>query len=163
MTAPSTRSYMHMFSRFGLTWHRKVHFSTISGKRTFQSTRNGTQNLPFCPGSLQDNFIMFLDISPTDFSKIFPKRTKSKIENRVFVLLPFCDFFLFVLFLFGPQLAGLSRPVFMRFGFGVSAACDCCALVLIPENACARNAGMSTSGTKSTSSIFSSSDSSELR
>ena len=34
MTAPGTRSYMQIFSRFGLTWHRKVNFSTFSGKLT---------------------------------------------------------------------------------------------------------------------------------
>ena len=60
MTAQGLRSYMQIFSRFGLTWHRKVNFSTFSGKLTFQSTRNGPQNLPFCPGSLQDTFIIFL-------------------------------------------------------------------------------------------------------
>ena len=32
MTAPGIRSYMQIFSRFGLTWHRKVHFSTFDGK-----------------------------------------------------------------------------------------------------------------------------------
>ena len=63
-------AYMQIFSRFGLTWHREVHFSTFSGKLTFQSTRNGPQNIPFCPGPLQDTFIIFLDISPTYFSKI---------------------------------------------------------------------------------------------
>ena len=63
VTAPSIRSYMQFFSRFGLTWHRKVNFSTFSGKLTFQSSRNGPQNLPFCPGSLQDTFIILSSIS----------------------------------------------------------------------------------------------------
>ena len=58
-TAPSIRSYMQIFCRFGLTWYRKVNFSTFSGKQTFQSSRNGSQNLPFCPESLQDTFIIF--------------------------------------------------------------------------------------------------------
>ena len=34
MTAPGIRSYIQIFSRFGLTWHRKVNFSTFSGKLT---------------------------------------------------------------------------------------------------------------------------------
>ena len=46
MTAPGIRSYMQIFSRFGLTWHRKVNFSTFSGKLTFQSTRNGPHGFP---------------------------------------------------------------------------------------------------------------------
>ena len=36
------------FQHFPVNWHFKVH-----------CTRNGPQNLPFCPGSLQDTFIMF--------------------------------------------------------------------------------------------------------
>ena len=84
MTARGIRSYMQIFSRFRLTWHRKVNFSTFSGKLTFQSTRNGPQNLPFCPGPLQDTFIIFPryltniffeNIIQTIFSK------KSKTEN----------------------------------------------------------------------------------
>ena len=79
MTAPSIRSYMQIFSRFGLTWHRKVNFSTFSGKLTFQSTRNGPQNLPFCPGPLQDTFIIF----PLYLTNIFFEKEikKSKTEN----------------------------------------------------------------------------------
>ena len=76
MTAPSIRSYMQIFSRFGLTWHRKFHFSTFSGKLTFQSTRNGHQNLPFCPGSLQDTFSIFPRCLTNMFRKyVFPKKT----------------------------------------------------------------------------------------
>ena len=81
MTAAGIQSYMQIFSRFGLTWHRKVNFSTFSGKLTFQSTRNGLQNLPFCPGSLQDTFIICSSMSHQHiFSKIFFK----KIENWKF-------------------------------------------------------------------------------
>ena len=58
-----TKTAQQISARFGLTWHRKVHFSTFSGKLTFQSTRNGPQNLPFCPGSLQDTFIIYSSIS----------------------------------------------------------------------------------------------------
>ena len=86
MTAPGIRSYMQIFSRFGLTWHRKVNFSTFSGKLTFQSTRNGLQNLPFCPGPLQDTFIIFSSISHQHvFRKYFsnknPKNRKLEIHG----------------------------------------------------------------------------------
>ena len=46
-----------------LTWHRQIHFSTFDGKLTFQCIRNGPQNTPFCPGSLQDTFIIYSLIS----------------------------------------------------------------------------------------------------
>ena len=79
VTAPSIRSYMQMFCRFGLTWHRKVNFSTFSGKLTCQSTRNVPQNLPFCPGSLQDTFIIYSSISHQHmFRNYFAKQ---KIHN----------------------------------------------------------------------------------
>ena len=55
-----TKTQAQIFSRFGLTWHQKVHFSGIL---EFQCTRNGPQNLPFCPGSLQDTFIIYSSIS----------------------------------------------------------------------------------------------------
>ena len=86
MTAPSIRSYMQIFSRFGLTWHRKVNFSTFSGKLTFQSTRNGPQNLPFCPGSLQDTFIIFSSISHQHiFRKYFSKKNDAHVRPFFFV------------------------------------------------------------------------------
>ena len=78
MTAPGIRSYMQIFSRFGLTWHRKVNFSTFSGKLTFQSTRNGPQNLPFCPGPLQDTFIIF----PRYLTNIFFKNSFQNIFSK---------------------------------------------------------------------------------
>ena len=81
MTAPTIRSYMQIFSRFGGTRHRKVHFSTFSGKRTFQSSRNGIQNPPYCPGSLQDTFIIYSSISHQHlFRKYFP--TNNNLEKR---------------------------------------------------------------------------------
>ena len=40
MTAAGIRSYMQIFSRFGLTWHRKVNFSTFSGKLAPQRIRH---------------------------------------------------------------------------------------------------------------------------
>ena len=83
MTAAGIRSYMQIFSRFGLTWHRKVNFSTFSGKLTFQSTRNGPQNLPFCPGPLQDTFIIFSSISHQHiFRKYFSKKSKTENPKR---------------------------------------------------------------------------------
>ena len=80
-TAPTIRSYIQIFSRFGLTWHRKVHFSTFSGKLTFQSSRNGLQNPPFCPWSLQDTFIIYSSISHQHIlHKYVPGKTN--FENR---------------------------------------------------------------------------------
>ena len=80
-TAPTIRSYLQSFSRFGGTWYQKVHFSTFSGKLTFQCTRNGPQNPPFCPGSLQDAFIIYSSISHQHICpNIFC--TKMNLENR---------------------------------------------------------------------------------
>ena len=72
---------------FGLTWHRKVIFSTFSGKLTFQCTRNGAQNLPYCPGSLQDTFI-FLRYTTNIFPEIFCTKNKEPgLESPVYGLL----------------------------------------------------------------------------
>ena len=77
------RSYLQSFSRFGGTWYQKVHFSTFSGKLTFQCTRNGTQNPPFCPGSHQDTFIIYSSISHQHIArKYFAKRKISISINR---------------------------------------------------------------------------------
>ena len=82
MTAPTIRSYLQIFSRFGGTRCQKVHFSTFSGKLTFQSNRNGLQNPTFCPGSLQDTFYyLFLDISPTYFPNIVLQSVLSPINT----------------------------------------------------------------------------------
>ena len=81
VTAPTVRCYLQIFSRFGGTWHRKVHFSTFSGKLTFQSSRNGFQNPPYCPGSLQDIFIIYSSISHQhNFRKYFPEKI-ARIDN----------------------------------------------------------------------------------
>ena len=77
-----TKTAQHIFARFGLTWHRKVHFSTFSGKLTFQSSRNGFQNPPFCPGSLQDTFIIYSSISHQQISRTYFAKIKiSRIDN----------------------------------------------------------------------------------
>ena len=76
-TAPTIRCYLQSFSRFGGTWGQKVHFWTFDGKLTFQCTRNGPRNLQFCPGSLQDTFIIYSSISHQYISNIFCKK-----ENR---------------------------------------------------------------------------------
>jgi hypothetical protein len=47
----------------------------------FQCTRHGSQNHQFCPGSIQDTFIIFLDLT-TRFSKKNPQR--QNLENRKF-------------------------------------------------------------------------------
>ena len=75
-----TKTTQHFFARFGLTWHRKVHFSTFSGKLTFQGSRNGPQNPPFCPGSLRDTFIIYSSISHQHiFKNILQKEKISMI------------------------------------------------------------------------------------
>ena len=81
-----TKAQAQIFTPFGLTWHQKVHFSEIL---EFQCARNGPQNLPFCPGSLQDTFIIYSSISHQHMlSKIFPRTKKNGIwvsENPGFV------------------------------------------------------------------------------
>ena len=86
-TAPTIRSYMQIFSRFGGTRCQKVHFSTFSGKLTFQSTRKWPSKPSILsrdsPGHLH---YLFLDISPTYFSKTFRKKKTSRksgnLKNR---------------------------------------------------------------------------------
>ena len=76
-----TQLFRRTLAGFGLTWHRKVHFSTFSGHVTFQCTRNGIQNHPFCPGSLQDTFIIYsLIFQQHIFQTCFFK--KKHLENR---------------------------------------------------------------------------------
>ena len=78
-TAPTVRCYLQSFSRFGGTWGQKVHFTTFSSKLTFQCTRNGPQNLPFCPG-LSRTPLLFSSISNHQiFQKDF---AKTNLENR---------------------------------------------------------------------------------
>ena len=80
-TAPTIRCYLQSFSRFGGAWYQKVHFSTFDGKLTFQCSRNGLQNPPFCPGFLQDTFIIYSSISHQHiFRKSFAKTTN--LENQ---------------------------------------------------------------------------------
>ena len=81
-TAPTIRCYLQSFSRFGGTWGQKVHFSTFPGKLTFQCTRNGPQNPPFCPGSLQDTFIIYSSISHQHIFQKYLSKKNSRIENR---------------------------------------------------------------------------------
>ena len=65
----TARTYLQIFSRFGCTWGRKVHFSTFSGKLTF------------CPGSLQDTFIIYSSISHQHiFQTYFAKRKITRIK-----------------------------------------------------------------------------------
>ena len=50
-----TMTHTQIFKRFGLTWHhQKVNFSEILEFQFWPCTRNGPQNLLFCPGSLQE-------------------------------------------------------------------------------------------------------------
>ena len=52
----------------------------ISGKLTFQSSRKGLQNPPFCPGSLQDTFIIYSSISHQHMFRKYCTQTKD-LEN----------------------------------------------------------------------------------
>ena len=65
--------------------HRIVKSVTfrISGKLEFQCTRNGTQNPPFCPGSPQNTFIIFFDLSRPDlcFKLVFQLSEVSNSGN----------------------------------------------------------------------------------
>ena len=60
--------------------HRIVKSLTfrIYGKLKFQCTRNGTQNPPFCPGSIQDTFIIF----PPYLTTRFPLTKSRKYTSR---------------------------------------------------------------------------------
>ena len=80
VTAPTIRSYLQIFSRFGGTRCRKVHFSTFSGKPTFQCNRNGIQNPPYCPGSLQDAFIIHSSISHQHNFRTYFQKQNGKSE-----------------------------------------------------------------------------------
>ena len=80
-TAPTIRCYLQSFSRFGGTRCEKVHFSTFSGKLTFQCTRNGSRNPPFRPGSLQDTFIIYSSISHQYIFRKYFAKTKTRIGN----------------------------------------------------------------------------------
>ena len=78
-TAPTIRCYLQIFRRFGGIWGRKVHFSRFSGKLTFQCSRNGPQNPPFCPGSFHNTFIIYSSISHQHiFRKYFQEKSKSE-------------------------------------------------------------------------------------
>ena len=75
-----TQLFSRTLAGSGLTGRQKVHVSTFDGKLELQCARNGSQNLPFCPGSLQDTFIIYSSIS---HQHIFQKHAarKQKLEN----------------------------------------------------------------------------------
>ena len=65
----------------GLTKLRASRFSWFSEILEIQCTRDGLQNLPFCPGSPHNTFIHFLRSSKTRFFKlVFVKRTFGNLE-----------------------------------------------------------------------------------
>ena len=85
--------HAQLFSRtlagIGPTWHQKVHFSIFDGKLEPQCTRNGPQNPPYCPGSIQDTFIIYSSISHQHFSEyilqieeISKNRKYENLKNR---------------------------------------------------------------------------------
>ena len=53
----------------------------ISGNLTFQCTRNGLQNFPYCPGSIQDTFIIYSSISHQHISQIDFAKAKLSRKN----------------------------------------------------------------------------------
>ena len=57
-----TKLFSRTFAGSGLTKRRASWFSWFSEILEFQCTRNGPQNLPFCPGSPQNTFILFSSI-----------------------------------------------------------------------------------------------------
>ena len=63
--------------------HRIVKSLTfrIYVKLKFQCTRNGPQNPPFCPGSIQDTFIIYSSISHQHLSQQYFKKI-TNLENR---------------------------------------------------------------------------------
>ena len=76
-----TKIFPRVLAGSGLTWQQKVHISTFDGKLTFQCTRNSFQNPPFCPGSLQDTFVIYSSICHQHISrKYFAKR--NNLVNR---------------------------------------------------------------------------------
>ena len=77
-----TKRFRRTLAGFGLTWGSETPLFNIDGKLTFRCTRNGPQNPPFCPGSLQDTFIIYSSIlHQHNFQKCFAKRKISRIEN----------------------------------------------------------------------------------
>ena len=79
VTARTVRRHRRNFSR-DLVLH-DIRKSTFSEILEFQCTRNGPQILPFCPGSLQDTFIIYSSISHQHiFSKILPNQKQRKFE-----------------------------------------------------------------------------------
>ena len=76
--------YEDIPSNFGRIWSymgSESPLSTFDGKLTFQCTRNDPQNLPFCPGSLQDTFIIYSSISQQHIFKNILRKLKTRIGN----------------------------------------------------------------------------------
>ena len=77
-----TKTVQQISARFGLTWHREVLFSTLSGKLTFQCSRNGPQNPPFVQGLSRTPLLFIPRYLTHIFSKIILQKDKiSIIEN----------------------------------------------------------------------------------
>ena len=77
-----TKLFSRTLAGSGLTWHQKVHFSAFYGKLESQCTRNGPQNLPFCPGSPHNTFILFSSIFQNQVSQTYFKNSNIwKSEN----------------------------------------------------------------------------------
>ena len=77
-----TKIFRRTLAGFGLTWHQKDSFSTFDGKLELQCTRNGPQNPPFCPGSIQDTFIIYSSISHNHcFQHLFQKEENEKSKS----------------------------------------------------------------------------------
>ena len=77
-----TKLFSRTLAGFGLTRRQTVHFSTFDGKLESQCTRNGPPNHPFCPGPLQDTFIIYSLISHQHICRTYFANNKlPRIEN----------------------------------------------------------------------------------
>ena len=66
---------------FCLTKLSNLFIFMISSQLTFQCTRNGPQNLPYCPGSIQDTLIIYSSISHQPIYRTYFAKNKN-LENR---------------------------------------------------------------------------------
>jgi len=77
-----SRTFTGSGDESSLSRHQKVNFSTFDGKVEFQCIRNCFKNLPFCPGSPQNTFLIFLRYVETSFSpnEFYRNQTSENME-----------------------------------------------------------------------------------
>ena len=71
-----TKLFSRTFAGSGLTKRRASRFSWFLEILEFQCTRDGPQNLPFCPGSPHNTFIFLLRYFKTGFFKLILLKSK---------------------------------------------------------------------------------------